>query len=254
MILLFDIGNTNIVMGICEDNKIIKTYRYVTNPSLTNDDYFQKIDISIKNYKQDYKVEGAIISCVVSQLDRVFATMIEKYFNVKAKIIGPGLKSGLKIKLENPKELGADLLCDAVGAYEKYQDTCIIIDMGTATKLIVVNDKKEFLGGSICAGLKGSLNSLINSTSKLSTPTIEVPNKTICNETLECIQSGIVYGHISMIEGLVAKMKKELNNENVKIVLTGGNSVIIKDHLNIEFDYDENILLKGLLDIYNKNK
>ena len=254
MILLFDIGNTNIVMGICEDNKIIKTYRYVTNPSLTNDDYFQKIDISIKNYKQDYKVEGAIISCVVSQLDRVFVTMIEKYFNVKAKIIGPGLKSGLKIKLENPKELGADLLCDAVGAYEKYQDTCIIVDMGTATKLIVVNDKKEFLGGSICAGLKGSLNSLINSTSKLSTPTIEVPSKTICNETLECIQSGIVYGHIAMIEGLVKKMKKELNNENVKIVLTGGNSIVIKDYLNIDFEYDENILLKGLLDIYNKNK
>lgn len=253
MILLFDIGNTNIVMGICENNKIVKTYRYVTDASLTNDDYFQKIDISIKNYKNDYKVEGAIVSCVVSQLDKIFASMIEKYFNVKAKIVGPGLKSGLKIKLENPKELGADLLCDAVGAYEKYKETCIIIDMGTATKLIVVNDKKEFLGGSICAGLKGSLKSLINSTSKLATPTIDVPDKVICNETLACIQSGIVYGHIAMIEGLIGRIKKELDNENVKIVLTGGNSVIIKDHLNIVFDYEENILLEGLLDIYQKN-
>lgn len=254
MILLFDIGNTNIVMGICENKKIIKTFRYVTDSSLTNDDYFQKIDISIKNYKQNYTVEGAIISCVVSQLDKVFASMIDKYFNIKAKIVGPGLKSGLKIKLENPKELGADLLCDAIGAYEKFKETCIIVDMGTATKLIVVNDKKEFLGGSICAGIKGSLKSLINSTSKLSTPTLEVPEKVVCNDTLACIQSGIVFGHISMIEGLVSKIKKELNNDNLKVLLTGGNSIIIKDHLNIDFIYDENLLLEGLLDIYTKNE
>lgn len=254
MVLLFDIGNTNIVMGICENKNIVKTFRYVTDPLLTNDDYFQKIDISIKSYKKEYNVEGAIISCVVSQLDKVFTSMIEKYFNIKAKIVGPGLKSGLKIKLENPKELGADLLCDAIGAYEKFKETCIIVDMGTATKLIVVNDKKEFLGGSICAGIKGSLKSLINSTSKLSTPTIEAPDRIICNDTLSCIQSGIVYGHISMIEGLVAKIKKELNNENLKVLLTGGNSIIVKEHLNIDFIYDENLLLEGLFDIYNKNE
>ena len=252
MILLFDIGNTNIVMGICENNKIVKTFRYVTDSSLTNDDYFQKIDMSIKNYKNDYSIEGAIISCVVSQLDKIFSSMIEKYFNIKAKIVGPGLKSGLKIKLENPKELGADLLCDGVAAYEKFKETCLIIDMGTATKLIVVNEKKEFLGGSICAGIKGSLKSLINSTSKLSTPTIEVPDKIICNDTLACIQSGIVYGHIAMIEALTSKIKKELNEENLKVILTGGNSIIIKDHLNIDFIYDENLLLEGLLDIYIK--
>lgn len=254
MILLFDIGNTNIVMGICENKQIVKTFRYVTDSSLTNDDYFQKIDISIKNYKNDYTIEGAIISCVVSQLDKVFASMIDKYFNIKAKIVGPGLKSGLKIKLENPKELGADLLCDGVAAYEKFKETSIIVDMGTATKLVVVNDKKEFLGGAICAGLKGSLKSLINSTSKLSTPTIEVPDRIVCNETLACIQSGIVFGHIAMIEGLISKIKKELNNENINVILTGGNSIVIKDHLSIDFTYDENLLLEGLLDIYNKNE
>lgn len=254
MILLFDIGNTNIVLGICENNQIIKTYRYVTHSLWTEDDYFQKIDSTIKNYNPNYKVEGAIISSVVTQLDSVFNRMIIKYFQIKPLIVGPGLKSGLKIKLENPKQLGADLLCDAVGVYKKYQETSIIIDMGTATKLIVVSKDKEFLGGAICAGIKGSLDSLINTTSKLSAPVIDIPDRIICNETLACIQSGIVYGHASMIENMVNKMKQELNNPNALVILTGGYSYIIKDILNLDFIFDEHILLEGLLEIYLKNK
>ncbi len=253
MILLFDIGNTNIVIGLYENNKIIKTFRCVTNSGLTEDDYFHKIDSLIKTSYKEYIVDGAIISSVVNNLDKVFQRMILKYYNVNAKNVGPGLKSGLKIKLENPKQLGADLLCDAVGAYEKYNSTCIIIDMGTATKLIVVNKNKEFLGGAICAGLKGSLDSLITTTSKLSAPTIEVPDKVIENETLNCIQSGIVYGHASMIEGMVSRMKQELKDDEVKIILTGGYANIIKEELNINYIYDENILIEGLINIYNKN-
>ena len=249
MILLFDIGNTNIVMGICEDNKIIKTYRYVTNPSLTNDDYFQKIDISIKNYKQDYKVEGAIISCVVSQLDRVFTTMIEKYFNVKAKIIGPGLKSGLKIKLENPKELGADLLCDAVGAYEKYQDTCIIIDMGTATKFLVVKGN-AFLGGAIAPGFMTSFESLFKEAELLNKIELVTPKKVVGSNTIECIQSGTILGCVSMIEKMVEKIKKEVGD--LEVILTGGNAVFVKDSL--DYEYCPNLLIEGIVEVYRLNK
>ena len=138
LILLIDIGNTNIVLGISKDNQIINTFRYVTNSLLTEDDYYQKISSSLNKYFKDDFVDGAIISSVVPQLDHVFNQMIEKYFKVKAMNVGPGLKSCLQIKIENPKQLGADLLCDAVGAYIKYGGPTIIIDMGTATKLLVV--------------------------------------------------------------------------------------------------------------------
>lgn len=145
MILLFDIGNTNIVLGLSVNEKIYKTFRYVTNSKLTEDDYFQKINASIGD-EFTQNIEGAIISSVVPQLDHIFVNMIEKYYKIKPLVVGPGLKSGLQIKLENPKQLGADLLCDAVGAYIKYSGTTIIIDMGTATKILVVTKNKEFIG------------------------------------------------------------------------------------------------------------
>lgn len=253
MILLFDIGNTNIVLGLCEKGNIIETFRFVTNPSLTEDDYYQKISMAIHNKEINYKIEGSIISSVVPQLDNVFMNMVKKYYKIKSMIVGPGLKSDLKLKIENPKQLGADLLCDAVGAYNKYGGPAIIIDMGTATKLIVVSKNKEFLGGAICAGLKGSLESLINTTSKLSRTFLEVPTKFINNETGSCIQSGIVRGHICMIDGLIKKFKEELGTDDVNLILTGGYSVIIKDYLESKVIYDSNILLTGLYSIYQKN-
>ena len=253
MILLFDIGNTNIVLGLAINKKIHKTFRYVTNSKLTEDDYFQKINASIDDTFTE-TIEGAIISSVVPQLDYIFINMIEKYYKIKPLVVGPGLKSGLQIKLENPKQLGADLLCDAVGAYIKYPGTTIIIDMGTATKLLVVTKNKEFIGGAICAGIRGSLDSLISTTSKLSRTAIEAPSSVIGNETISCIQSGIVYGHTAMIEGLIKKFKNELALDDANIIFTCGYAKIIKDLLEIDCMYDENILLDGLFYIYQKNK
>ena len=255
MHICMDIGNTNIVIGIFENNIIINRFRFSTNTLMTADEYGIKI-MQLFNYNNINKdlIEGFIISSVVPELDLVIKMMVKKYFGIEPILIGPGIKTGIHIKLDNPKQLGADLLVGAVGVVEKYGANSLIIDIGTALTMVYVNDKKEFSGGSICAGIKGSLKSLINSTSKLSTPTLDVPEKVVCNDTLACIQSGIVFGHISMIEGLVSKIKKELNNDNLKVLLTGGNSIIIKDHLNIDFIYDENLLLEGLLDIYTKNE
>lgn len=253
MILLFDIGNTNIVLGVVENDVITNTFRFVTDINLTEDDYYQKIHVALSNTLSDNKIEGSIISSVVPGLDQVFMRLVKKFFGVNSKFIGPGLKSGLVIKLENPKQMGADLLCDGVGAYTKYGGPVIIIDMGTATKLIVVNGKKEFLGGAICAGLKGSLESLITTTSKLSRTSLIVPDKAINNETSLCIQSGIVLGHIAMIEGMVKRFKKELGTDNVKVILTGGYSTVIKEHLDLDVILDENVLLEGLYSIYKKN-
>lgn len=254
MVLLIDIGNTNIVLGISQNNKIMNTFRYVTNSSLTEDDYYQKISSSLNEYLMDDVVEGAIISSVVPQLDYVFHQLIEKYYKVRPMNVGPGLKSCIQIKIENPKQLGADLLCDAVGAYTKYGGPTLIIDMGTATKLIVVSKNKEFLGGAICAGIKGSMDSLITTTSKLSRTSLEVPKKIINGDTSKCIQSGILYGHIAMIEGLVEKAKIEIGDQSTKVVVTGGYSNVVKGYLNSNYIFDDNLLLDGMLFIYNKNK
>lgn len=254
MVLLFDIGNTNIVLGLCEQGTIRNTFRFVTNSSLTEDDYYQKIKIAIGDSSSHSQIEGSIISSVVPRLDHVFISLVKKYYHIKPILVGPGLKSDLKLKIENTKQLGADLLCDALGAYNKYGGPTIIVDMGTATKLIVVSKNKEFLGGAICAGLQGSLDSLINTTSKLSRTFLEVPARSINNETSACIQSGIVYGHICMIDGLIAKFKKELGTGDVKVILTGGYSSIVKDFLETNVIYDPNVLLDGLYSIYQKNQ
>lgn len=250
MILLFDVGNTNIVVGIVENNQIISTYRFITNSNLTEDEYYAKLEPIIKGKS----VDGIAISSVVPQVDQMIKVMSLKYFNITPIVVGPGVKSGIKIKLENPKQLGADLLCDAVGAKLKYNNTCIIIDLGTASKFIVVNDKNEFLGGAISPGILTSLTNMISSAAKLSNVNVEIPERVIGNDTQACIQSGIVYGFASMIDGMVKRIIDELKTDNYTIILTGGLSKIVKDVINIRYTYASNLLLEGLLSIYQRNK
>ena len=249
MILLFDVGNTNIVLGIAENNKIVETYRFITNANLTEDEYYSKF----KSVLKDKTVEGIAISSVVPLVDQTLVSMSVKYFNISPLVIGPGIKSGVKIKIENPKQLGADLLCDAVGAKLYYKETCIIVDLGTATKFIVVTKNNEFLGGAIAPGIMTSLTNMINSAAKLSNINISIPEKVIGNDTQSCIQSGIIYGFASMIDGMIDKIKKELNDENVKVVLTGGLSQTVKNVIQTKVHYLPNVLLEGLLTVYNKN-
>ena len=249
MILCFDIGNTNIVLGIAENKKIINTYRFVTNASLTEDEYYHKLQPIVK----DINVEGVVISSVVPALDVIFNQMIKKYFNISPMMIGPGIKSGLKLRIEAPKTLGSDLLCDAVGAVNKVGGPVIIVDLGTATKVIVVNDKEEYLGGAIAPGMNGSLNSLIANAAKLSHTALVNPECVIGNDTTTCIQSGMIYGTASMIDGMVNKTIEELGLPNVKVVLTGGLAPLIKDVLTIDYVYEPNILIEGLIYLYYKN-
>lgn len=249
MILCFDIGNTNIVLGIAENKKIINTYRFVTNASLTEDEYYHKLQPIVK----DINVEGVVISSVVPALDVIFNQMIKKYFNISPMMIGPGIKSGLKLRIEAPKTLGSDLLCDAVGAVNKVGGPVIIVDLGTATKVIVVNDKEEYLGGAIAPGMNGSLNSLIANAAKLSHTALVKPECVIGNDTTTCIQSGMIYGTASMIDGMVNKTIDELGLPNVKVVLTGGLAPLIKDVLTIDYVYEPNILIEGLIYLYYKN-
>lgn len=255
MIFLFDIGNTNIVIGIVNEGKINYTYRLLTNAQMTEDEYFQKINnFIIHGHYENTEVEGCIISSVVPALEHIFINMINKYYQIEPKIVGPGMKSGIKIKLENPKQLGADLLCDAVGAYEKYNGPLIIVDLGTATKLLVISGKGEFLGGAIAPGIQGSLENLVSSTAKLFHVSLNKPSSVIGNDTTTCIQSGLIYGHASMVDGMINKIKKELNLSGIKVIMTGGYAPIIKDLVSFPYIFEPNLILDGLLSIYNKNK
>lgn len=249
MILLFDVGNTNIVMGIVKDNKIVNTYRFITNSNMTEDEYYSKFQSIIGTTE----IEGIAISSVVPLIDHTLITMSKKYFNIDPLIVGPGIKSGVKIKIENPKQLGADLLCDAVGAKIYFKETCIIVDLGTATKFIVINKNNEFLGGAISPGIMTSYNNMINSAAKLSNIGVSKPSKVIGNDTQSCIQSGLINGFASMIDGMIKKIKAELNDD-VKVILTGGLASTVDSILETEYSYMPNILLEGLLFIYNKNK
>lgn len=252
MLLCIDIGNTNIVLGLVKDKKIMETYRFVTNPNLTSDDYYHKIKLTCEN-KLDANIEGIIISNVVPALDVVFCELAIKYYHIEPIFVGPGIKSGLKLKIENPKSLGADLLCDMVGAVSKYKSPCIIVDLGTATKFLIVNEAKEFIGASIAPGIKGALRSLVSSAALLSETPLVMPSSVIGLNTTTCIQSGVVYGYASLIDGMITKIKNELNLIDLNVILTGGLAKVISKALTTSYNYDPNILLEGLIILYYKN-
>lgn len=253
MLLCFDIGNTHIVMGIIENNQIKETFRFATNTTITEDEYAVKFLETIKGSGFNPKeVEGVIVSSVVPALDKVVRGAFVKYFHITPMFVGQSIRSGLHIRIENPKQLGADLLVGAVGAYNKYKENLIIVDLGTASKFIVVTEKGEILGGAIAPGIQSSLNSLFSDAAKLSQVNLEVPKNVIGRDTTTCIQSGTVFGFASMIEGMVTKLKKEIKDP--KVVLTGGLSEVMKDVLNLEFVHEPNLLIEGLIVLYNKNK
>lgn len=250
MILCIDIGNSNIVLGTVKDGKVLSTYRLVTDDKMTADEYYHKL----KQFVNNEEIEGVALSSVVPALDLVFKELCRKYYHLKPFVVGPGIKSGLKLKIEEPKSLGSDLLCDAVGAFCKYHKDSIIIDLGTANKLVIVNKKGEYLGGMIAPGIIGSLNSLISNAAKLSYTTIEVPPHVVGNNTATCIQSGIVYGTASMIDGMVQRSVEELGFSDYEVILTGGLSVVVKDVLRTKCHFEPNILIEGLYELYSKNK
>ncbi len=253
MLLCVDIGNTSIVLGLYDEKKLVQSFRLQTNIYQTSDEYAIKILSILDNNKINRNdIDGIMISSVVPQLDSVFSALCKKYFEIDAKFVVPGIRSGINIRIDNPKELGADLLVGAVGAVNKYGAPIIVIDMGTAITLVYVNKDKELLGGAILPGLKTSFNALFQKASKLEEVGIARPNKVIGRDTISSIQSGMTYGLASMLDGIIKKMKEEQGEASV--VLTGGEARFIITSMEEEAIYDENLLLDGLRILYNKNK
>ncbi len=254
MVLTLDIGNTNIKTALFEGAELIKYWRISTNKSMTSDEYGILLVNLFKHsgYKTDC-VKGIIMSSVVPSINFTIEHMCRNYFNMDPEQVIPGIKTGINIKYENPRELGSDRIANAVAAYELYGGPCIFIDFGTATTFGVLSAKGEFLGGAICPGLKLATEALVERAARL--PKIELikPESVIGRNTVTNMQAGIVYGYVGQVNYIVQKMKEELGVLNVKVIATGGLARLVASGTNAIDEIDGLLTLKGLRLIYEKN-
>jgi type III pantothenate kinase len=245
MIVLIDIGNSNIVITNYVDNFGI-TYRYRTDKTKSVDEYYVLLKDVIKG------AQDVMISSVVPELNVILKNVFLKYLDLNPMFIGPGVKTGVKILVENPKEVGSDLVCDAAGAIHNYSSDAIIVDMGTATTFtLVVN--KVIKGVAITTGLVTQKNALVGNASQLSQFEFKTPKKPLATNTVDSLNSGLLYSNSLMIKGMVDLIKKEYK-VNPKVIVTGGASRFIKELLDDDIIYDDMLLLKGLHSIYQKNQ
>ncbi|MDC2988531.1 type III pantothenate kinase [Acidimicrobiaceae bacterium] len=251
-IIAVDIGNTETTVGIgSKDNW--DSYRFTTRDTNTPDELLALFNSTFQIKSEVKKdIEGAIICSVVPQATNSFSEAIRKYLNLEPVIVGPGIKTGLKVNIDNPKELGPDRIANSVAGYLITETDTVVIDLGTATTFDVVSKNKEYLGGSIAPGIKISLDALTLKTASLKSVELDTPNKVIGKNTYEAIQSGLIMGHASMIDSMVEKIILEIDIEP-KIILTGGLSKVVQPILNINVEYIENLTLVGLEEIFKLN-
>lgn len=255
MLLVFDVGNTNMVLGIYKDKKLIKDWRINTDKEKTSDEYGMLISNLFKydDVNMD-DIEDVIISSVVPNVMHSLENFCIKYCNKKPLVVGPGIKTGLNIKYDNPKQVGADRIVNAVAGIEKYGYPLILVDFGTGTTFCAISEKGEYLGGTIAPGIKISSEALFQRASKLPRVELQKPGMAICKSTVSAMQSGIIYGYVGLVEKIISMMKEELNCGPVKVVATGGLSSLIASETD-SIDYvDKFLTLEGLRVIYEKNK
>ena len=254
MILALDVGNTNIVIGYLEsETNIVFVERLSTNLSKTTLEYA----IQIKNVLEMYHVspdtmEGVIISSVVPPITNMICEAIRKVTGMEALVVGPGIKNGLHLKMDNPAQVGSDLVVDAVAGIQDYPVPQVIIDMGTATTMSVIDKEKCYIGTIILPGINSSLEALVSHTSQLPKISLDPPKRLIGKNTIECMKSGIIHGNASCIDGMIDRIQEELG-QPVTVVATGGLANVIVPHCKHDIIVDDALLLKGLLLIYRRN-
>ncbi len=248
MVLLVDIGNSNIVFGLAENNEIKNSFRIKTFDNKTSDEYY----LLIKPLLDSFNVKDVIISSVVPIITSSLKKMFQTRYNIDAKIVGPGLKTGIQLKVDDPKTVGADMICDTVGASKHYNEA-IIVDLGTATKFIYVKNN-IFYGCSIAPGVSVSMKALVSSAALLPNIELTTPKKVISTNTISCMQSGVIFGAAAQVDGMIERIKEELNNPNIHVIATGGLSGLIVPLCKNPIERIENLTVEGLLEIYEKNK
>ena len=254
MILAVDVGNTHIVFGCIEEGKILSTFRIRTDTKQTDMEYAVKfreiLDISGVD---SAKIDGAILSSVVPPLNAALTGAIKRITGVECMVVGPGMKTGLNVCIDDPGTLAADLAVGSVAAMHYYGTPCIIIDLGTATTVVTVDAKNRFLGGVIYPGVNLAYSSLSSGTSLLPQISITPPPKAIGSNTVDCMRSGAVFGTADMLDGTIARFEAELG-EKCTVIATGGLAASIVKYCRHEIVWDNELLLKGLWYLYNKNK
>lgn len=254
MILAIDIGNTNIVLGCIDEEKVCFIERISSDKTKMELEYAVdiKMVLDIHGIRRE-NVEGTIISSVVPQLTKILKAASEKIIKKEPIIVGPGVKNGMNILIENPGQMGSDLVADAVAAIAGYSVPLVIFDLGTATTVCVVDEKKNYIGGMIYPGVNTSLDALAKSASQLNDISIEEPKKLIGRSTTECMKSGLIYSNAAAIDGIIERIEEEMG-QSVTAVATGGLAGVIIPYCGKKVILDENLLMKGLWIIYKKNK
>ena len=254
MILAIDIGNTNIVVGCIDREKTYFIERLSTVRTKTELEYAVDLKTVVDIYHiKRADIEGCIISSVVPQITNAVKLAAEKVLHKEPMVLGPGVKTGLNIMMDNPGQLGADLVANAVAGIHEYPLPLAIIDMGTASTVSVVDEKKHYVGGMIFPGMGVSLDALTARASQLSGISIEAPKRIIGKNTIECMKSGVIYSNAAALDGIVDRIEEELG-QKITVVATGGLARKIVPHCRREILLDEDLLLKGLLIIYEKNR
>lgn len=255
MILAIDIGNTNIKYGVFDNDNLTASFRVSSRITKTADEYGSVLvnllstsDIKVSD------IDGIILSSVIPSLNYTICHMCEYFFGINPIIVGPGVKTGLNVKADNPKEVGADIIVNSVSAFNKFGGPVIVIDFGTATTFDVISEKGELLGVVIAPGIKTSLEGLVNNTAQLPMIELDAPKTVIGKNTKHCMQSGVIFGFSGLVDNIINKIKKELGNIDVTVVATGGMGGIIAKEVKTINVVDRTLTLDGLNYIYKLNK
>ena len=251
-IIAIDVGNSETTIGV-GNSQGWQGYRFTTRKTVTSDELLMMFKTIIDNpLIKEGLIEGAIICSVVPEITNSVSEATSRFISKDVLTVGPGVKTGLKVNIDNPKELGPDRIANSIGGYSKVSSEVIVVDLGTATTFDIVNTKKEYLGGSIAPGIKISLDALTSKTSSLKSVELETPKNVIGKNTYEAIQSGLILGHTSMIDSMIEKIILE-SGLKPKIFITGGLGKVIQPLLNIKSKYEEDLTLDGLEEIYKLN-
>lgn len=255
MILVVDVGNTNITFGVYEEKELCATFRMMTKTPHTSDEYgVEMVDMLERNEIRKEQLTGAIIASVVPDIMHAFVGAVKKYLKLNPLLVGPGIKTGIKIVTKHPNEIGSDRIVDAVAAYEIYGGPVLVLDFGTATTYDYVTEEGCFAAGITAPGIQISAKALWEDAAKL--PAIEIvkPKSILAQETISSMQAGLVYGQIGQTEYIIRQVKKETGAANLKVVATGGLGRIISDETDAIDVYDSRLTLEGLRLIYYKNR
>jgi len=255
MLLVIDIGNTTVAMGLFQEKTLLRDWRIRTESDKTCDEYgLDLLNLLQFSSLKAADIDGVIISSVVPPLTPIFQTLGQSLLKTKALVIGPGLRTGMPILYENPFEVGADRVVASLAAYEKYGGPCIVVDFGTATTFDAITDKGEYLGGAIAPGIQISAEALYLRTAKLPRIEIKVPKKAIGRTTVASMQSGLYFGTIGLVSNIIAEIKKELGGEEIQVIATGGFAGQIAPEVRSIDHCEPNLVLEGLRIIYERNK